>query len=256
MKAVLFGQICNNSMPPCKKLVIKIFFIPLYKLSIFCLICPEMLQKFLFSLFDVRNHIKFSPMNNALMFKTKDISYVTDCCRQRWSLDFSKQSPCWLWPVHWCLKQNTCYRLVQTALVLGLLQTTPSLTVAGLCLALPVSLTASSMAIDMAAYSHISDTTHIKVRLLISTLSSYIIGFPLSESLSVSVQISRSLLISHIVAGTDGETWHGQRVLVFGSGVRSPRLWLVASRRGWDSGLRSGVCATAVSCCHRRLEGA
>jgi hypothetical protein len=54
---------------------------------------------------------------------------------------------------------------VQLTLVILLLMLpqSPSIVVAGICLALPVAATASSMAVDMAAYSYISDTTAEKV---------------------------------------------------------------------------------------------
>lgn len=56
-------------------------------------------------------------------------------------------------------------RIVQLILVtvLLMLPQSPSIVVAGMCLAIPVSATASSMAVDMAAYSYISDTTAEKV---------------------------------------------------------------------------------------------
>ncbi|XP_065333781.1 tetracycline resistance protein, class C-like isoform X2 [Cloeon dipterum] len=57
-------------------------------------------------------------------------------------------------------------RIAQLLLVilLLLLPSAPSLLVAGLCLAVPVAVTASSMTVDMAAYSYISDTTAKKIR--------------------------------------------------------------------------------------------
>jgi hypothetical protein len=63
------------------------------------------------------------------------------------------------------IRFQVCFRIVQLTLVVVtlMLPQSPSIMVAGMCLAIPVAATASSMAVDMAAYSYISDTTAEKV---------------------------------------------------------------------------------------------